>query len=173
LQECERIVNVYRSRNYKIRGLWKLMDSIIASMLTGTQGDFGPLSYGKGFIRLPNGLFLQYYGLHGEVEARRDDLVVQEATYLTRKGRSKIYGGLLTENVVQALARIIVADQMLEISKRYRVVTMTHDEIVVVADKKDAETCLADMLRVMATPPEWARGLPLSAEGGFDTCYSK
>lgn len=173
LEECRRIVNIYRSRNYKIKNLWKIMDGIIASMLTGTSGEFGPLTYGKGYIQLPSGLFLQYYGLHGEAEVRHDDLVVQEATYLTRQGRSKIYGGLLTENVVQALSRVIIADQMLEISKRYRVVTMTHDEIVVICPKKDAKKCLADMLKVMSTAPEWANGLPLAAEGGYDTSYSK
>ena len=173
LEECRRIVNIYRSRNYKIKNLWKIMDGIIASMLTGTSGEFGPLTYGKGYIQLPSGLFLQYYGLHGEAEVRHDDLVVNEATYLTRQGRSKIYGGLLTENVVQALSRVIIADQMLEISKRYRVVTMTHDEIVVICPKKDAKKCLADMLKVMSTAPEWANGLPLAAEGGFDYCYSK
>ena len=171
--QCKAAVNLYRSRNYKIRQLWKTMDGIIASMLTGTHGDFGPLTYGKGYIQLPSGLFLQYYGLHGEAEVRHDDLVVNEATYLTRQGRSKIYGGLLTENVVQALARCIIAEQMLEISKKYRVVTMTHDEIVVVCPKKDAKKCLADMLKVMSTPPDWAPDLPLAAEGDYDDCYSK
>ncbi len=173
LEECRRIVNIYRSRNYKIKNLWKIMDGIIASMLTGTSGEFGPLTYGKGYIQLPSGLFLQYYGLHGEAEVRHDDLVVQEATYLTRNGRTKIYGGLLTENVVQALSRVIIADQMLEISKRYRVVTMTHDEIVVICPKKDAKKCLADMLKVMSTPPDWAPDLPLAAEGDYVDCYSK
>lgn len=172
-EQCKHAVNVYRSRNYKIRQLWKTMDGIIACMLTGTRGEFGPLTYGKGYIQLPNGLFLQYYGLHGEAEVRHDDLVVTEATYLTRQGRSKIYGGLLTENVVQALARCIIAEQMLEISKKYRIVTMTHDEIVAVCPRKDADRCLRDMIHIMSTPPEWAQGLPLAAEGGWDINYSK
>lgn len=172
-QQCRAAVDLYRSRNYKIRQLWKTMDGIIASMLTGTHGEFGPLTYGKGYIQLPSGLFLQYYGLHGEAEVRHDDLVVNEATYLTRQGRSKIYGGLLTENVVQALARCIIADQMLEISKKYRICTMSHDEIVVVCPKKDADRCLQDMIRIMSTPPEWAEGLPLAAEGGWSVNYSK
>ena len=50
---------------------------------------------------------------------------------------------------------------------------MAHDEIVVVCPKKDAKKCLADMLKVMSTAPEWAEGLPLAAEGGYDTSYSK
>ena len=42
---------------------------------------------------------------------------------------------------------------------------MSHDEIVVVAPKKDAKKCLADMIHIMSTAPEWADGLPLAAEG--------
>lgn len=172
-EECRRIVSIYRSKNFQIKNLWKKMDAVIAAMLSGANGQLGPLTYGKGYIQLPSGLFLQYYGLHGEAEVRHDDLVVQEATYLTRYGRTKLYGGLLTENVVQALARCIISDQMLEISKKYRIVTMTHDEIVVVCPKKDAKKCLDEMIKIMSTPPEWAVGLPLAAEGGFDDCYSK
>lgn len=167
------IVNLYRSKNAKIKALWKTMDRVIGSMIAGAAGEFGSIKYGKGYIQLPNGLFLQYYGLHGEAEVRYDELVITEATYLTRNGRAKIYGGLLTENVVQALARCIVADQMLAISKKYRVVTMTHDEVVAICKKKDADKCLKFMLDTMATPPDWAPGLPLAAEGGYDDCYSK
>lgn len=171
--ECRRIVNIYRSRNSKIQELWKGMDGIIASMLAGRPGKFKMLDYGKGYIQLPNGLFLQYYGLHGDAEERNGELVVTDASYLTRSGRSKIYGGLLTENVVQALSRCIIAEQMLELSKRYRIVLMTHDEIVVVCPTRSAKKCLADMLKVMHTSPDWAPGLPLAAEGGYDVCYSK
>lgn len=173
LDECKRIVNIYRSKNFQIRNFWKKMDHVITAMMTGVNGSIGPLTYGKGYIRLPNGLFLQYYGLHGEADVRHDDLVVHEATYLTRNGRTKIYGGLLTENVVQALARCVVAEQMLKISKKYRVVTMTHDEIVVICPKRQAQKCLDFLLEVMSTPPEWAPGLPLAATGGYDDCYSK
>lgn len=172
-EECQRIVNIYRSKNFKIKNLWKVMDGIIASMLSGASGEFGPLAYGKGYIRLPNGLFLQYYGLHADAEVRYDELVVTEATYLTRRGRTKIYGGLLTENVVQALSRCIIAEQMLAVSESYRVVTMTHDEIVAICPKRQADRCLSDMIEIMSTPPEWAEGLPLAAEGGWDVCYSK
>lgn len=172
--ECRRIVNIYRSRNWKIKAFWKKMDQVITSMTLGIEGREGPLEFGKGFVRLPNGMFLQYFGLHGTAEITRDDLVMTETTYLTRTGRSKLYGGLLTENVVQALSRIIIAEQMLKIHDAgYRIVTMTHDEIVIVAKKKDAKKALDFMIKTMSTPPEWAPGLPLAAEGDFDDCYSK
>lgn len=171
--EAQRMVKIYRSKNSKIQQFWKKMDQVILAMATGAIGTLGPITYGKNYICLPNGMFLQYYGMHGEMEVRYDNLVMTEATYLTRYGRTKIYGGLLTENLVQALARVIVADQMLEISKKYRVVTMSHDEVVAVCPKAQGKQCLADMLRIMSTPPSWAPDLPLAAEGGMDINYSK
>jgi DNA polymerase family A len=170
-ERCLAAVNLYRSRNYAIKNFWAKMDEVILAMITGQNGTL--VTYGKGYIQLPNGLFLQYYGLHGEVEARRDQLVVREATYLTRMGRSKIYGGLAVENLVQALSRVIIGEQILKVSEKYRVVTTTHDEIVAICKKKDADKCLKDMLQIMSTPPKWAPDLPLAAEGGYDVNYSK
>ena len=172
--ECRRIVGIYRQKNWKIKAFWKKMDQVITNMTLGIESKEGPLEVGKGFIRLPNGMFLQYFGLHGTAEITRDDLVMTETTYLTRTGRTKLYGGLLTENVVQALSRIIIAEQMLKIHDAgYRIVTMAHDEIVIIAKKKDAKKALDFMIKTMSTPPDWAPGLPLAAEGGFDTSYSK
>lgn len=172
--ECRRIVGIYRQKNWKIKAFWKKMDQVITNMTLGIESKEGPLEIGKGFIRLPNGMFLQYFGLHGTAEITRDDLVMTETTYLTRNGRTKLYGGLLTENVVQALSRIIIAEQMLKIHDAgYRIVTMTHDEIVIIAKKKDAKKALDFMIKTMSTAPDWAPGLPLAAEGGFDDCYSK
>ena len=172
--ECRRIVGIYRQKNWKIKAFWKKMDQVITNMTLGIESKEGPLEVGKGFVRLPNGMFLQYFGLHGTAEITRDDLVMTETTYLTRTGRAKLYGGLLTENVVQALSRIIIAEQMLKIHDAgYRIVTMTHDEIVIIAKKKDAKKALDFMIKTMSTPPDWAPGLPLAAEGGFDINYGK
>ena len=172
--ECRRIVQIYRQKNWKIKAFWKKMDQVITNMTLGIESKEGPLEVGKGFIRLPNGMFLQYFGLHGTAEITRDDLVMTETTYLTRTGRTKMYGGLLTENVVQALSRVIIAEQMLKIHDAgYRICTMAHDEIVIIAKKKDAKKALDFMIKTMSTPPDWAPGLPLAADGDFDINYSK
>lgn len=172
--ECRRIVGIYRQKNWKIKAFWKKMDQMITNMTLGIESKEGPIEAGKGFLRLPNDMFLQYFGLHGTAEITRDDLVMTETTYLTRTGRTKLYGGLLTENVVQALSRIIIAEQMLKIHDAgYRIATMTHDEIVIIAKKKDAKKALDFMIKTMSTAPDWAPGLPLAAEGDFDDCYSK
>jgi hypothetical protein len=172
--ECRRIVGIYRQKNWKIKAFWKKMDQMITNMTLGIESKEGPIEAGKGFLRLPNGMFLQYFGLHGTAEITRDDLVMTETTYLTRTGRTKLYGGLLTENVVQALSRIIIAEQMLKIHDAgYRIVTMAHDEIVIIAKKGDAKKALDFMIKTMSTPPDWAPDLPLAAEGDFADCYSK
>lgn len=77
------------------------------------------------------------------------------------------------ENIVQALARIIVGEQLLEIAKRYKVATTTHDEVVAVIPEDEAEAGLEFMLEVMRKPPVWAPDLPLNASGGFAREYSK
>lgn len=82
-------------------------------------------------------------------------------------------GPFIVHNCVQALARCIVAEQMLRISKFFRVVTMTHDEVVCVAPTAQADACLELMIGEMKTPPRWAPDLPLGAEGGHDVMYSK
>lgn len=174
IEECQYIVSIYRAHNHKIWALWKRMDRILLDMVTGTPGTYGPLAYGKGYIQLPNGLFMQYSGLHAEFgEPISGDTPTVDVTYLTRRGRARIYGCMLTENVVQALARIIIAEQMLKVADRYRVVTMTHDEIVALSKYTEADTCLEYMIETMSVPPEWAPGLPLAAEGGWDVNYSK
>jgi DNA polymerase len=75
---------------------------------------------------------------------------------------------------VQALARIIVAEQMLDIAHLgWRVVTMTHDEVVCIAKTARAKTCFTDMTRIMKTPPAWCADIPLNCEGGYASNYSK
>lgn len=170
--EAAKIVTIYRKRNYKIKKLWDQLDVLLRKIMAVTPSSnpvtcpLGPIELGPRFARLPSGLFLQYFGL-------RSDSDNGNCTYLTLMGRRSIYGGMLAENLVQALSRCIIAEQMLKVSEKYRVVTMTHDEIVVIAPNKQADKCLEDMLKIMSTPPDWAPDLPLAAEGGFDDCYSK
>ena len=168
LDQCRHFVNTYRSANYMIAALWQKMDHIIRAASVGQEGTYKCLSWGKDYIRLPNGMFLHYPAL---TVSENDQI-----EYYNKYGISYIYGGLATENAVQALARIIVAEQMLDIidaDSDYNVMTMTHDEIVVICPDEKVDTCLDDMLRIMRTPPAWAPDLPLDAEGGYAQDYSK
>lgn len=161
-------VDAYRYTNSPIVEFWEDANDVLQRMAAGTEMPFGPMEIMENALLLPNGLALHYPELGiREVKGRRG------YHYLSRKVWCPIYGGLLTENIVQALARCIVAEQMLRISRFYRVVTMTHDEVVCIAPAAGAERCLDLMISEMKTPPKWAPDLPLGAEGGYDVMYSK
>ena len=84
-----------------------------------------------------------------------------------------MYGAKLVENVVQFFARNVVATQMLEIAKKYRVVMMTHDEVVFLAQVEEAEEALAFGLEQFRIAPDWCKDLPLDAEGSYGRRYEK
>lgn len=164
--ECQKIIDLYRGQYWRIPALWDQMKYVLSCMANGASGTFKCIEYGKQFIKLPGGLFLRYPGLRISDDGNY--------YYQGRNGPTKIYSGLLTENVVQALAREIVAMQMLEIARAgYRIVLMTHDEVVFLAKQRDGKKAYEFATRAMGTPPAWAKDLPLKAEGGFARNYSK
>jgi DNA polymerase len=75
------------------------------------------------------------------------------------------------ENVVQALARIIVGEQMLKINERYRVVLTVHDAAVIVVKKEELGVAMKYITDVMSTPPDWAAGLPVACEANYGESY--
>jgi DNA polymerase len=97
----------------------------------------------------------------------------EDVTYMSRYGRTKIWGGYFLENLMQALARCIIGDNMLEISARNFVATMTHDEIVSLAPIADAERDFRWQQEIMRRPVSWAPDLPLAVDGGYAREYSK
>lgn len=178
LAECKRHVDTYRKRNNMIVKCWKEADNVLRHMMERHSGTAfrGIISYTPSTITLPNGMPMHYPQLAMDENG--------DITYNTHRGRRKIYGGKLIENLVQALARIIVVEQMLDISEMLklavlkpkefaRVSMMTHDEVVVIGPTRIAKPLLGMMLHYMKRGPDWAAGLPLSAEGNFDSCYSK
>ncbi len=159
-EECKRIVDLYRSTNDKIVELWRECDYALKCMMSWPEGK-APFYLGvqecvvidsRG-IRLPNGLYIRYPNLRSE----NDKLV-----YDSRKGTVSIWGGAMVENVVQALARIVVGEQMLNMRDTYRPVLTVHDAAVIVAPKPDKDQALAFITQVMSTAPNWATGLLLS-----------
>jgi DNA polymerase I-like protein with 3'-5' exonuclease and polymerase domains len=132
-EECKRIISVYRETYPRIPQLWKQASSAllaIANEQTAPLGREGALVVeGSKGIRLPNGLYIKYPNLRRWV----NDQGKEELVYDTKKGKAvipnRIYGGKVIENVCQALARIVIAEQMLMIAKKYRVVMTVHDAI--------------------------------------------
>jgi DNA polymerase len=97
----------------------------------------------------------------------------QQYFYFSRKGKVSIWGGAVVENIVQALARIIVGEQMLQIRKRYRPVLTVHDAAVCVVPTDEVEDALVYITTIMSTPPTWAAGLPVACEAKFGQSYGE
>jgi DNA polymerase I-like protein with 3'-5' exonuclease and polymerase domains len=79
----------------------------------------------------------------------------------------------MVENIVQALARIIVGEQMLKLQERYRPVLTVHDAAVCVVPRPEIEEGMAFITQVMSTPPEWAAGLPVACEAKYGESYGE
>jgi DNA polymerase len=104
-------------------------------------------------------------------------MLSQGLTYQTRGVlQETTYGGRITENVIQALSRIVITDSLLRLDNNLqngRVALTVHDEIVIVASDQDPDATMKAIIEDLCTPPSWAPDLPLSAEGGYDRMYSK
>jgi hypothetical protein len=133
-------------------------------MVEYSLGMHNVLRVNKTGIRLPNGLYIRYPNLR---------LVDERMTYDSRKGPVSIWGGAVVENVVQALARIIVGEQMMKLNARYRPVLTVHDAAVIVCPNNELDDALAFITQVMSTPPDWAAGLPVACEAKYGVSYGK
>lgn len=176
LDEAKRIIDTYRSTYPKIADFWKKAGKALDAILnnqTMSLGRDGVLQIeGEKGIRLPNGLYIKYPNLRF-VQNHSDGKT--EMTYDVKKGKAwvpnRIYGGKVTENVCQALARIIIGDQMLLIAKKYRVVMTVHDAIACVVPKEEVERALEYVEMCMRIRPSWASELPLNCEAGYGESY--
>lgn len=176
LDECKRIVSVYRETYPKIPELWTTAGEALRAIMEGTVitlGRDGVLSIeGENGIRLPNGLYLRYPNLRW-IELNPGEK--PNFVYDDKRGRStvpvRIYGGKLVENLCQALARIIVGEQMLLIAKKYKPVMTVHDAIAVVVPEGEAKIARENVELFMRTRPSWALELPLNCESGVGATY--
>jgi len=86
----------------------------------------------------------------------------------------KLWGGFVAENASQALARDIFSDMLVRVARAgHKIIMHVHDEIVVEANKDEADQALSDILKIMSTPPQWIPDIPLDAEGAILTRYTK
>ena len=170
-QTAKMVVDVYRNTHPMVVDLWKRAEQALGFILKGVEGVSvdarGIVKTCKDGLVLPNGLKIKYPELQYS-SARGEGY-----SYFDGRARTKIYGGKVVENVIQALARIIVMEQTLAASQTDKIALSVHDEAVGVVAEDDAKDALEDMLNLMRKPPEWAPDLPLNSEGGFHRSYGK
>jgi len=152
--------------------LWKDCQRALIAIMMNQITTIGVLTVeGGNGVALPNGLYIKYPNLRIHVTPEGKE----EFVYDTKKGKAvipnRIYGGKVTENVCQALARIIIGEQMLLIARRYRVVMTVHDAIACIAPKEEAEVAKAFVEQCMRMRPDWCDKLPLNCEAGYGETY--
>lgn len=172
LAEARRIINIYREKNYNIVELWYEAQQSLVSMVNGEVGSLGRGGVlriaPQGGIVLPSGLTMRYDDLSYEQGEKGI-----EFSYKTRRGRTRIYGGKVIENVCQGIARCIIGEQMLRIAKRYRPVLTVHDAIAVVVPEQEVQDAQQFVEECMRWTPDWAQGLPLNCESGVGKSYGE
>jgi len=171
--ECQRLVKIYRQVNDRVIKLWEECDRALKDLVAWPENK-QPYYLGtkkcllvtpKG-IQLPNGLYITYPQLEHKREEGKNKFV-----YKSRKGYVSIWGGSVVENVIQALARIIVGEQMIKIKEHYKPVLTVHDAIVCIAKKDDTDNAMKIITDIMSTPPSWGQDLPIACEAKYGESY--
>jgi DNA polymerase I-like protein with 3'-5' exonuclease and polymerase domains len=174
LDECKRIISVYRQTYQKIPELWAQANGCVKALISNNAASFGAVDavqfdpIEKGFL-LPSGLWQKYEGLQKTTDAYGKE----HYEYKTRKGLVKIYGGKVVENLCQAVARCVIAEQMIKINKKYKVVLTVHDAVACVAPKEEAQEAVKYVEECMRWRPSWCADLPLNCEVGYGENYGE
>jgi len=171
VDEARRIIDIYRRTNDAVVRLWRQAQNALVNMSRGEPAPLGirgvlEVAPKETAIRLPSGLLMRY----DDLKFDQTDKGI-EFHYKTRKGRTRIYGGKVIENVCQAIARCIIAEQMLKIGKRYKVVLTVHDAIAVCVPDAEVVPATQYVEECMRWVPEWAKGLPVNCESGSGKSY--
>jgi hypothetical protein len=161
-----RIVQEYRDANPKIVALWRSLDD---SLRGSEGGDFE--------MTLPSGRTMRYGAIRSEWRTTVDEETGKTKrrlvyTALVGNRRTVIYGGLLTENLVQATARDVFAGHCLELAKTpgIDVLFTSHDETI---NECEPVVTVEDVEHIMSECPDWLRGCPIRAEGKKVAHYKK
>lgn len=164
--EAKAVVTRWRQLYREIADGWAQCNEALNYVHDGVEKEIDPWGHcvtTQDGILTPSGM-LRYPHLHKEVD---------EWWYGEGRFRSKAYGGLICENLVQHLARQVLVGQMLKIQKRYPIAHTVHDEVILVVPDHEAEEALAFMLDTMKTPPKWWPEIVLFAEGDIADSYGQ
>lgn len=155
--------DAYRDTHPVVCALWKAGGRMLSRLAGGPPAEWGPTTVRDGRIYLPNGCPLDYRSLEFYRDKESDESYWR---LKTRRGWTKMYPAKLVQNLIQALARVVISQAMIRIvGLGYRIVGAEHDSLWILIPKDGREKwhinrCLVEMSRT----PEWLPGIPLAAE---------
>ena len=174
--ELQSIVDSWREANPNIVSLWWDIDSVVKRVVkTRSKEGYKNLviSYEKGilFIELPSKRRLAYPKAKIGMNRFGGESVVYEGVVVGNKwDKIESYGGKFVENIVQAIARDILAETMMRLEEKgFNIVMHIHDEVVIESDSSSIE----EINEIMSIVPSWAPGLILDADGFESEFYKK
>lgn len=188
--EMKGIVNMWRNANPNIVALWEALNLAAITAIkrrrkVTLKNKLVSFFYDGTMLKmyLPSGRHLSYWGAelfekvttHNGREWRREAVRFKGMDQVTRQWTwIDTYGGKLTENLIQAIARDLLADCMYNIEElNYKIVMHVHDEVIIEVRKTEAKKCLEVVEDLMSKPPSWAEGLPLNGDGFISSYYQK
>ena len=162
----KRIIDIYRATAYQVVEFWDKCSVMLEKCLyEGEERKYKCLTFRKEEIELPNGMKLLYPNLR----IVEDDK--GRSQYVYGPDATKLYAGKITNNVTQALARIVMTDGMLRVSKRYFIAGTVHDELIAVVPDAEVEEAKTWVLEQMCMEPRYMQGIPLNADVGAHKRY--
>lgn len=177
-EELAPLVSSWRSANPHITQFWWDVDAMAIKAVTEKkQTRVGKIifEYKSGilFVTLPSGRKLSYVKPRMALNKfDRNGLTYEGITENGKWGRIETYGPKLVENIVQGTARDLLAEDMLRLKKQgYDIVMHIHDEAVL--EVPEGVSSVEEVCAIMAEQPEWAKGLPLRADGYECAFYKK
>lgn len=175
LDEVKSIVYHYRQANPELVQAWADAGTMLESLYNNQTYSMGNGNIvtgvpGRGLVK-PNGMALGLPNLRKlVVDGGRESWA-----YDKRMGRSLIpeyiHPSKTFQRCIQSLARDIIAEQLVEVARKYKVVMQVHDELVVVCKESEVDECTAYITKCMTTAPTWCADLPLGCEVGVGDNY--
>jgi hypothetical protein len=178
---AKKIIDIYRATAHPVVSFWDMCTGLIqTSLYEGRVHHHKCLTFKKEAIELPNGMHLRYPNLRREIQTTPDGKKLKDKNgnysmnwVYGEEGvaPTKLYAGKVTNNVTQGLARIVMTDGMLRVSKKYPVVGTVHDEQIVCVPDAEVEYAKSWVLGQMTVVPRYMPGIPLAADGGAHRRY--
>lgn len=180
INEVKNIVYAYRDSNPELLRAWEDAGEMLNAIRAGQSFQMGNGNIiqsvvdkveGMHGMKKPNGMILQLPNLRQiKNNEGRDSWV-----YDKKLGRSLlpeyIHPAKVFQRCIQSLARDIIGDHLISVSKKYKVVMTVHDELVMVCRDEEVEDCVSYVEQCMTTAPEWCPDLPLGCEVGVGDNY--
>jgi DNA polymerase len=185
--QAKSAVDNYRTSYAKVKELWGMCESAAIQAVENPGSPFAAggkiiLKCAKGalWMRLPSGRLICWQRPELELlttpwgSEKLGVTVHSQNTYTRQWTRNAIIGSSIFQSAVQGTARDFLAVAMLNLDKAgYEVINSVHDEVLLLVEEQNGESAMADVIKIMTTPPSWAPDFPLAAEGWHGKRYRK